>query len=1409
MRRDNQRRILKIVSSYLPDLLLHRMSSGKSYHSLEVMSLSGGLLQADASGFTKMSEQLSQLGPKGAEELTEIFNRFFSSMLRIIFAAGGDVLKFGGDSLLVFFKGEQGAKRAAAVAVRMQKEMKRFERISTSGGTFSLALHAGINVGDFCALSLGDPTGKLELVILGQSINSTIRCNETAEAGETLLTRECYTQVKNSARVSERRDQFLKLEKLTKVGSLKLKPTSTQIRSKDAGALVNRLLPYLPQGIYEKMEADPTRTSLDSEHRQITVFFLNLVHSDKLLSDIAGSKKEACLALNEHFKAIQQAVADHGGVIARIDPYSVGEKVLVLFGAPVAREDDEERAILCALKVREKLNSLNADFPYPVRQRIGINTGYAFCGEVGSARRKEYTVMGKEVNLAARLMSQADSGEILVGHSTFQAVRSKFEASRIRLRVKGIARPVTAFRVQGIAKSQPASTERKPDRTGRMVIVGREREIRQINELLGKLTHHQGRLLSIVGEPGIGKSRLTEKLVDLCSQKGVRGTLVDCHYYGSNTPLLPWAEAVKAYLNITEPDPPQARRVKLIRALEGVDAVRWAPLFNDLLGLSVPQNEWTQSLDGKTKKERLFDTIVKFFLQRTAKAAGYLIFEDIHWIDQTSLELLLLLSKRMADHPLLLVLVHRPELKTDIFESLPHYHQIRLRELPKEDALNLASLHLEKSTLPDEMKRLLWEKSRGNPLYLQELIGSLRDSGQLAFDQTSGRYELSCRPDQIQIPDTVQDVIMARIDQLDETGRKIIKIASVIGRVFWFDTLASVVSPSLSPSKLKYWLGYLDRLDLVPLKETKPHLEYMFKHALTQEVAYGLLSFARRKDLHLKVGDHYERKFKNAREQVCELLAHHYEHSSNLSKAFVYLIQAGEKAKRTYANQEAVRFFDKAQKVYEQDSTETGRSRLPKRASSLMLKLREERGEVYRLIGEYGQAEKDFLAMLDLSRRRRNRADQTRALNLLAEIHWLRGDYEASQSYARQAHGISLKLDDDLGLAMSCNVFGDLYRRQGAFEKACQSYLSSLGYYKSLDHGEGIARAYNNVGICYWSLGSLSEAAGYLKRALEVRKLAQDKLGEAKTRNNLALIYQDRGLLTKSLEMLTSALVIFQRMGDKRNSGYCLGNLGTIYRSQARFSQALKAFRDSVKTFSEIGDQHALTYSIGNIGDVQLKMNNPEEAKTCYQATLSSARELGDQELESETLSRFGELCFLQGEREKSEQHFQEALALAREIKSDEFTMKAQAGLAELELAAGRFQDADKKSDTLLGMAGKENTREYLARGYLLRGRARSAMGLFGETESDLKEALKIAEEVGFREVAYKVHQELAELYTRLAETEGARRLTQAKAHSVQAREILEEIAAQIEDSGLRKRFLDSQLNRIHQVKRKSYCKRG
>ncbi len=1407
MRRSRKDKILQAVSSYLPHLLLRRMEKGKPPGPTETIQLSGGLLLADASGFTRMSEALSQLGPKGAEELTAVFNRFFSSMLRMVWTHGGDVLKFGGDSLLVLFPGKKGAGLAARTALAMQDQMKRFESISTAGGTFSLALHVGMGAGEFRALSLGSPDRRLDLAVVGEAVNSTVRCNEVAGSGEILMTEECRAWLGNQARVKHDKSGYFRLEGYKSKPGAAAKPAGPRKSRRDAEELLKSLVPYLPPGIYDKIEADPVRTSLDSEHRRITILFLNLLYSDRLLKGVRADKEKACLALNHCYQTVQETVAAHGGVIARIDPYSVGDKLLVLFGAPVAQEDDEERAVLCALGIRDRLNSQNADSSYGVRQRTGINTGNAFCGEVGSIRRKEYTVMGKDVNLAARLMSNAKFGEIVVGAQTFRAVSSNFSASQVKLKAKGITGPVIAYRVKEMIQSPSSGKARKAARNDRWPLIGREDEIRRIEEVIVKATQRRGQLLSIVGEPGIGKSRLTEKVLDLCTQRGMKGMLVDCQYHGSNTPLLPWVQVVRTCAGMTQGDDEHDRKRKLADALGRIDSARWAPLFNDLLGLSLAENEWTKSLDGKTRKERLFEAILTLALGHLGQTPGFLIFEDVHWMDQTSLELLGLLSQRISRQPMLVALVHRPELDLGDFEGLESLSQIRLRELKQKDAMKLASAHLENSALPDQMQKLVWEKSRGNPLYLEELIRSLRDSGQLIWSRDSRGFQLGCRPEQVEIPDTVQDVITTRIDRLEETGRRIIKTASVIGRIFSLETLTSVLASSCSQSKVKYWLKYLDKLDLVPLKKTQPDVEYIFKHALTQEVAYGLLSFAQRKDLHLKVGDHYQRKFKNAPEQVCELLAHHYEHSSVPGKAFVYLIQAGQKAKRTFANQEALRFFDKAQNLYEQDSAQAGRRSLPKKAPSLMLKLREERGQVYRLIGEYDQAEKDFLAMLDLSKPGRGRADQARALNLLAETYWLRGDYSASQSQAQQAHAIALKQADDAGLAMSYNVFGDLYRRQGAFEKASQAYLSSLGYYKKLEDDDGIARAYNNVGICYWSLGSLSEAAAYLQRALESRKLAQDKLGEAKTRNNLALIYQDRGQLLESLQMLSSALEIFQKMGDKRNSGYCLGNMGTIYRSQAQFSQALKAFEDSVKIFSEIGDQHALTYSIGNIGDVQLKMGNLPEAKSRYDATLSAAGELGDEELESETLSRLGEYYLSGGQMTESEEFFRKALALAERIKSQEFTMKALAGLTELALAAERLQQAARESDRLLRMARQENMKEYLAWGYLLRGRARSALGSFGDAESDLKEALKIAEEVGFRETAYQAHRGLAGLCNQLVDTEGQRRLAQAKEHLTRAEKILKEMAESISESGLRKRFVTSHQRRMIEADERRHCK--
>ncbi|MCK4404021.1 MAG: tetratricopeptide repeat protein [candidate division Zixibacteria bacterium] len=1181
------------------------------------------------------------------------------------------------------------------------------------------------------------------------------------------------------------------------------KPTQREKTTQDPKSLLKTLVSYLPQGIYKKIEADPYRSFVESEHRRVTVIFLNLIYPDKLLRNIAAEKKESSLILNDHFKTVQEVVADYGGVIARIDPYSIGDKVLVLFGAPVAQEDDEERAILCSLKIKEKLELLGAHSRHSIEQRIGINTGNAFCGEVGSASCREYTVMGKDVNLAARLMSNADFGQILVGEETYKAVSSKFKASKSEIKVKGISEPVMVFQIIDVIKSghifdKGLQGERETP------LIGREKEIALIERIIARVMNHQSQTLSIVGEPGIGKSRLTEKLMDLCLEKKIKGLLVDCQFYGSNIPLLPWIQILKKYCDVVETDGASTKERKLLDILKKIDSERWTPLFNDLLGLSISENEWTKSLDGKTRRQILFRTIVELILSSAMKKVTCLIFEDAHWIDQTSLDLLLYFSQRIPSYPILLVLVHRPELRVKDLEKTENYEKILLGELNKENALNLASLHLKITQLPDQMGKLIWEKSRGNPLYLQELIHSLRDSDQLIWNEHKKSYELSCDPSQIEIPDTIQDVIMTRIDRLGEAGRKVVKTASVIGRVFSFNTLASILPCPLSESKLKYWLGYLDKLDLLPLKETEPNLQYIFKHALTQEVAYNLLPFAQKESLHLKIGDYYEKKFKNSLDEKCELLAHHYENSRNLNKAFIYLVKAGNKGKRGYSNHEAIRFFDRAKKIYQQDLIAKKQKRQIKQASKLMFGLLEHRGEVYQLIGEYSQAEKDFLTLLNLSKKTKKRSNQIKALNHLGELFWLRADYSTSQAYVEEARRISFSLKDDLGLAVSFNNFGDINRRQGSFDRALQFYKSSLKHFKKIKDGDGIARSYNNIGISYWSLGTLSEASEYFERALRVRRESGDKVGEAKTLNNLALIYQDRGNLSQSLEMLTSALEIFRRIGDKRNSGYCLGNMGTIHKNQAEFSNALKAFRDSIQIFSDIGDQHALTYSIGNIGDVQLKMGNLDEAKRCYDQTLSAAKRLGDEELESETFSRFGEYYLLSEDREESEKYFNKALALAEKIKSNEFIMKALAGLTELQLRIAQYQEASRSSCRLLDMAQQENTREYVAYAYLLSGMAKISISPTHRAESDLKKALEISTEVGLKEQEYKVHLALGKLYHSLANVEGEKLLTLAQNQLTQAKKILEDIALHIEEPDLRQIFLNSHLAQVQPLKEKS-----
>lgn len=895
--------IYQAMLSYLP--------SGVRRHGAELAAgkkVEQTLLMADVTGFTAMSEKLSRIGKEGAEEVTNIINSYFSPLIKIVLRYGGDVISFAGDAFTAGFEPMPGESsphhlRALTAVREMQDFVRNFSEVKVSAGTFPLNLHLALHAGPVTLARVGDPATQLEYLVAGNATQRAAEVEEHSGAGEALVSQEFYKLIEKQVKAEP--VPQAKAYKLTSI-DVKAEPAAEpNIALPDdldsALAEMEAVKPYVSSWLLDTIIADPQAGGFVGEHRRVTSLFLALWGLD------FDTDPQAISKVQNYIRVMQQTVKKYDGSINKIDFSQQGPRVFILFGAPAAHENDEERALLCALDLLS-----HEEFRYGgLKQKFGVNSGFVFAGTIGSVLRREFTVMGDEVNLAARLMAYAQEGQLVISASVNRKVGKKFETKSLGEReFKGKSHPVAIFQALGERKAADDIFSRWVSESKAMV--GREKEKTVLNEAIERTIAGKGQVVSIVGEPGIGKSRLSRELIQNWLERGYTVFGGNCQSYGSAISYLPWSELLKGYLGIKETDSLEDKEAKIRKMLGIIDPqlAEWACLVGEVVGVPMPETDLTKSLDAKLRQQRLFDLVLDILSWGAQQEPLMLIIEDLHWADSASLGLLNYVARNIGEKPILLCLVYRPMETKQEFATKEYHTSLALRELSQEESQKLIHTLLSIEGMPQELEDLILKKSQGNPFFVEEVIKSLIE--QKVITQQDGKWKVAMADvKQVNIPDTVQGVIMSRVDRLSSQAKDVLQVASCIGREFEYPVLAAVYPKKMDLGPI---LADLGRFDLV-LSEKENH--YFFKHIMTQEVAYDSLPFNRRRDLHNHIGDYLEEAFGEKVEEVMGLLAHHYYYAQNWEPAFFYSVEAGDNARKVYANQEALAHYDRALEVFD------------------------------------------------------------------------------------------------------------------------------------------------------------------------------------------------------------------------------------------------------------------------------------------------------------------------------------------------------------------------------------------------------------------------------------------------------------------------------------------------------------
>ena len=623
---------------------------------------------------------------------------------------------------------------------------------------------------------------------------------------------------------------------------------------------------YTPKFLADKILT--TRSSIEGERKLVTVLFADVANytsmSEKLDPEEVHQIMDGC------FQILMGAIHRYEGTINQF----TGDGVMALFGAPLAHEDHAQRACYAALSIQKALESydkkIRIDFGVNFKMRIGLNSGPVIVGAIGDNLRMDYTAVGDTTNLASRVENIAQPGTSLVSHQTHRLAREFFEFKSLGITaVKGKKSPLEAFEL--VKASEVATRLDASIAKGLTKFVGRKKSMAALIEAYDKTQTGSGQVVGVVGDAGVGKSRFLLEFRNRLSRDEISYFEGRCLHFGGAMSFLPLLDILRSYFEIKEGDQELDIKNKMVDKILRLDEKLHdvLPPFHELLSLNI-EDEAYQKLEPIQKREKAFEAIRDLLVRESQNRPLIIVVEDLHWIDKTSEAFLDYLIGWLASTRILLLLLYRPEY-THPWGSKSYYNRVGLAQLTTKSSAELIQAILQDGEPVPELKELILNRAAGNPLYMEEFTHTLLESGTIRFKNQ--KYGLIKKASEIQVPDTIQGIIAARMDRLEDDLKRTMQVASVIGRDFAFRILDAITGMK---EELKSYLLNLQGLEFIYEKQLFPELEYIFKHALIQEVAYQSLLSKRRKELHERIGQAIEQLYGDRLEENYEVLAHHY-----------------------------------------------------------------------------------------------------------------------------------------------------------------------------------------------------------------------------------------------------------------------------------------------------------------------------------------------------------------------------------------------------------------------------------------------------------------------------------------------------------------------------------------------------